>query len=278
MRYTITGMKNEIISSQQNRMVKQAASLVVKKHRLKEKLFLAEGFNPVEEANKAGNIERIFLDESKAISLENDLRMKSVLRANSDKVYIITDNVFRKITTTENSQGIIAVCALPKYSLDVDELNEWQPEGNLVIILENISDPGNCGTITRISRGMDAGEVLFCGDSADPYGPKVIRASAGVALKTKIRQCRETEEVLNVLRERGYMIVASDASGSVSLGDYKFPEKTALVLGGEARGISPSTRLFADELVSIPIADDVESFNVALSAAIFLYEYKKQKS
>lgn len=250
----------------------------MKKNRLKEKLFLAEGLNPVEEANKAVNIERIFLDESKAISLENDTRMKPILRANSDKVYILTDNVFRKITTTENSQGIIAVCTLPDYIIPVEELENWQPKGDLVVVLENISDPGNCGTITRISRGMGAGEVIFSGDSADPYGPKVIRASAGVALKTLISQCRLTDEVLMSLRERGYKIIASDADGSVSLGDYTFPEKTALVLGGEARGISPSTRLFADELVSIPIADDVESFNVALSAAIFLYEYKKQKS
>lgn len=262
------------ITSQENKFIKLARSLVLKKNRLEEGLYIADGMRVVEECLQNGDVQICFISRSRLREIEKNEKILELINTNcKEEVILVNDSLFTKIAYTETPQGIAVLCSLPKYDYNDEETDRLKFNDPFIPVLDGISDPGNCGTIIRLAAGMGMKEIVLTGSSADPYGPKVVRASSGLISKIRVFYHRDISRVLGRLKQLGYYILATDSNAKKSVRGYKFPLKSALVLGGEARGISEETNTSSDEILNIPMIDDVDSFNVATSAAIFFYEF-----
>jgi len=270
--------KAKEIESSGNRIIKLASSLMLKKYRLKEGRFIAEGINPVVEALRANIALKLLLDLEKIEYIERDESLIKALAKKKIELLSMESKLFRSICSTDHPQGIAAICKLPEYRYTPENIIDINPSSGMIPLLENVSDPGNCGTIIRLATGMGLKEIGIIGETADPYSPKVVRASSGIVVQTKVYQTKETAPLLGRLKELGYTILVTDSLGKASLKNFEFPEKAALVFGGEARGVSPMSNELSDGSIHIPVSKDVESYNVAIAAAIFLYEYHSQKT
>jgi len=266
--------KYKEVASQDNQYIKLARSLVFKKNRLDEGLYLADGLRVVMEALNHGDVRVCFISRSRLKEIEQNKELAELInRKKGNEIIVISDSLFAKIAPTDSPQGIAALCSLPKYQYDDNEIPGLTPEGCFLPLLEGISDPGNCGTIIRLAVGMGIREIAMTGNMADPYGPKAVRASSGLIAKARIYYHQDIGVMIKRLKELNFKILATDSRAEKSVRGYIFPLKTALVLGGEAQGISDDTAFLADETLNIPVIDDVDSYNVATSAAIFFYEY-----
>jgi TrmH family RNA methyltransferase len=267
-------MEFKDIKSSQNDLVKLASSLKLKKYRKQKSLFLAEGARTVKEFIQAGFVKYLLLDSTKKkYFLENEM-FRSFFHKNFNIVYLLDSPVYKKVSTTEFSQGIIALCELPDYEMLPEEISTYSPSSSFLPVLDNLSDPGNCGTIIRLAAGMDFRDILFLGSSADPFNPKVVRSSAGASASINIKHTEFSIEIMKQLKNIGYRILITDAEGKSNLRNYPFPSKCCLIFGEEAHGVSEDIHKIADDIISINISGNVESFNVATCAAIFFYEYR----
>jgi TrmH family RNA methyltransferase len=270
--------KMKEVTSQDNKFIKLARSLVLKKNRLEEGLYVADGMRVVEESLRHGEVRVCFISRSRLREIEKNAMLLELINSKSkEEIILVNDSLFTKIVHTETPQGIATLCSLPKYEYEEAETDSLDFKSQFIPILDGVSDPGNCGTIIRLAAGMGMEEIILTGASADPYGPKVVRASSGLISKTRIIYHRSISLILGRLKQLGYKILATDSTAEQTVRGYNFPEKAVLVLGGEASGISGETKDIADDILNIPVIDDVDSFNVATSAAIFFYEYVSYK-
>ncbi|CAM9123974.1 TrmH family RNA methyltransferase [Mycoplasma todarodis] len=228
----------EMIKSLENSRVKQWARLLTKKGRMSSGLFLVEGHNIVNEATASGNVVEY---------ITTDPQIEGIL---------VSTTVMKKITGAVTPQSIVAVCRKPSER----EL------GNKVLVLRNVQDPGNVGTLIRTAKAFDFSDVIVQG--ADPFSDKSLRSSQGAIFKINLIHTKEALDYLN-----DHKIIASlldkDAK---TYDDIELPEKFALVMGNEGQGIDQAMIDRADIKVYIPI--EFESLNVAIAGGILMNEYK----
>jgi TrmH family RNA methyltransferase len=146
----------------------------------------------------------------------------------------------------------------------------------LVVVLDDVNDPGNAGTIVRTAEAVGAAAVVFAGASTDPFGPKTVRASAGSAFRVPLAEGGPTLEVVTRLRDGGFTAVGTVASGGTDQRDVDLTGDVALVLGSEAHGLDRAVVAALDQRVTIPMLGAVESLNVATAAAVLGYERIRQ--
>lgn len=177
----------------------------------------------------------------------------------SSKVYMVTNEVMKKLSGTVSSASILAV---------VQKQNCPMP--NKLVLLDCVQDPGNVGTIVRTARAFGFG--VICGGGADPLSEKSVRSSAGACISTYIKKLSLIEAVES-LKEQGYCIVGTalnQYSCDLESVTDSAPEKIAFIVGSEGRGMSPKLHSLCDKTVYIPI-DGVDSLNVAVAAGIVMY-------
>jgi len=174
------------------------------------------------------------------------------------------------LSDTVTPAGLVAVCALPDPALD-DVLGGGP---GLVAVGADISDPGNAGTLIRLAEAMGAAAVVFSGDAVDPYNGKCVRSSAGSIFAIPVVLASDTAALIDRLRGSGLQVLAATLDGEVSLDDADalLTARTAWVFGSEAHGLPREVALRADHRVLIPMSGDIDSLNVAVSAAICLYQ------
>jgi len=270
-------LKAREITSGQNKTLKLARSLLSNKYRQKERLYIIDGVRAVIEALKANSVKICFINNERIDKLAENELLVQMLHDNEPKdIIILKDSIFNSISPTDSPQGIIALSRLPEYIYKKEDIEKIKPVSPLLPVLEDVSDPGNTGTIIRLAAGVGLKEIAVLGDGADPYGAKAVRASSGIINKVKIYKVDSTLDFLNRLKSLGYRIIITDAQGNVSLKKLRYPPQAALLFGGEARGVSPEARRLADQSVYLPVTEDIDSYNVAATAAIFLYEYQNQ--
>jgi len=175
-----------------------------------------------------------------------------------------------------NHQGIIAKVTPFPYT-DLDEWLETNqpPEPCLVIILDGIQDPGNLGHILRQAAGFAADAVIIPERRACGVTPTVEKTSAGNAGKVPVIQVGNLNRAIEALKKVDIWCYGADSSGTTSLGDVEFHHRSAWMIGGEHDGLSRLVLESADEVISIPMPGEIESFNVATSAALGMYEYRR---
>ena len=243
-----------ILTSKNNPLIKETASLKEKKGRKELGLFLVEGRKMVAECKRSEiEIERVFVAESYAgeVPFEESLIIR------------VSDDVFRFLSDEKTPQGILCRARIPDGAI--------VPPNGRCIFLDGVADPGNVGTILRTANAAGYTQVYLSADCADPYSPKSVRASMSGLFFTKI--CRGSrEEILSVLR--GMPVLVADMGGE-NVFTFQPPTAFTLVIGNEANGVSQEARALATHTVKIPMRETQESLNAAISAGIIMYVLNK---
>lgn len=242
------------ITSVNNELVKETVKLQQKKYRDKENKFLLEGFKSVEEAFNAGiEIEYVFATDENKYSFLND------------KIILTNEAVLKKISTTDSAPEVVAVAKKKVYSIgDLKGVKK-------VVLLENIKDLGNLGTILRTSTAFGADAVVLYGkECADLYNPKCVRSSVGNLWKIPVVYIERFEDLQAVfgLFER----VATLPRATEYLKDFSVKEPVLVMFGSEADGLSDELINFSTKEVKIEMATNVESLNLSISCAVVLYK------
>ncbi|MCA6085344.1 TrmH family RNA methyltransferase [Candidatus Endomicrobiellum agilis] len=250
-----------IIKSIQNQIFKDALSLQNKKLRDKNGVFFVEGKKQVDEIPKNRVIRQVFISEK----YKNDVRgFKNVIT--------LSNRLFKKLSATQSPQGIMAIVEKKHYSIE-----EVTKNSGLFIILENIQDPGNLGTIIRSADAFGVKAVFVSEGSADIYSDKTVRAATGSIFHLPIIDNIDIENTLNLMKKEKISVFAASLKGKKYLNDIKFPNKSAFIIGNEANGLKSSTETLADILVKIYMLGNAESLNAAVAASLIMYEAAKKQ-
>ena len=264
----------ELIVSKSNDNVKFIRSLNEKKYRTKYNAFYLEGVkvtNEILDKNEA--IDILFIAYSKSLLISTNGGQALLNRISSlknIKVLEFEENIFKYMTDTVNTQGILVVMKIPKYSLE----NE---ENKNIILLDKVQDLGNIGTIIRSCNAFGVDTILCTSGTADVYSPKAVRATMGGILNVKIIYLDGIEK-LNLLKKMGYKIATTSLKTQNSIDSIDYNNKYIFVMGNEANGVSKEILDISDFVVKIPMNEKIESLNVSVATSIILYEQYKKTS
>ena len=192
-------------------------------------------------------------------------------RAAGSRVVEVSDRVLSVIADTVTPQGTVGV--VDRIDVQLDEILG----SDLVVVLDNVRDPGNAGTIVRSAAAAGAGAVVFTRGSVDPLHPKTVRASAGALFAVPIVRDADLPSAIGQLRAAGHHIVGADARSEASMYETDLTQPTTLVFGNEAWGLPQNERELVDLLVGVPMPGDAESLNVAMAASVMLFEAARQR-
>lgn len=264
----------ECITSSQNKMVKLASSLSQKKYRDETGFFLLEGIRLVEEAALAGWSLECCMVTAEARSKERVVQILNQLNTQNVKLLQLSDEIFNKLTETQQPQGIMAIAHKKDYTLaDVLESKELP----LIAILESIQDPGNVGALIRTADAAGCSGVILTKGCADIYSGKTVRATMGSLFHLPVVSGVEGNEVINALKLNKIALFATSLATRNLYHDVNMNRPSAIVFGNEGSGVRAEILQAADELMYIPIFGKAESLNVSASAAVILFEAMRQR-
>lgn len=235
------------ITSVNNELVKETAKLLQKKYRKTH--FLLEGTKCIEEAIDSGlEIEHLFVLEGSNEFADFQNRIET------------TDAVLSKISSTDSAPKAVAVAK---------KINrEWRKSYKKVVLLEDIKDAGNLGTILRTACAFNIDAVVLYGDTVDLYNPKCVRSSVGNLWKIPVFEMND----LSIFNDYEKVATLPKSDNTVWLKDYTPQEKVLVMFGTESSGLSQQLKDFATKNVTIEMSDKVESLNLSISAGIILYK------
>lgn len=252
-----------IITSDKNDIIKDIKKLSSKKYRHEKGLFFIEGKNSVFEALKSDfEIERLLVSNDYDIKLDVD----------KDKVVFVHESVFKKISDTVTPQMIMAVVKMPKYSV-----RDLIKKDGLYVIVDEVQDPGNLGTIIRSADAFNVDAVFTVNNAVDVYNPKVLRSTMGSVFHVPVVNDAPADDLLNALKESGLKILSTSLKAEKYIYDYDISRNVALIFGNEARGVNKSLEKYVDGSFIIPMEGKAESLNVSIAASICLYESQRQR-
>ena len=245
------------LTSIQNPLIKSVRRAISRGGTTADGLCLAEGFHLLEEALRSG------CEVAAVLATEAAAERAAV------PVQTISDALFREISTTETSQGIIALVRPPSWRLEDILLGE-----TLMVVIDGVQEPGNAGAILRAAEAFGASGAVFLKGSVDPYNPKCLRASAGSIFRLPVLSGMAEHELEGALA--GVTVYAAMPDATISIDAADLSRSCALVIGSEGRGVRPS---IAEGATGLRIATTgVESLNAAVAAGILLYEARRQRS
>lgn len=257
------------ITSKDNAAIKQAIRMKQKKYRQKEGLYLIEGRKMLREA-LAGKpaLEQVFLTRE---ALESDQVLANAV--SEADCYIVDERLMSIICDTQAPQGVAALARIPEYK--VSSLLA-KPDG-ILLLLDQIQDPGNMGTILRTAWGFSIQGVLLTPDCVDPFSPKAVRASMGGIFNVPLIE-RADQDLLIEFKEGGYQILGSMPTAAETLFDQDLTGGRMIVIGNESRGISQGVLDQCDHCFKIPLNPRADSLNAAMACAIIAVEALRQRS
>ncbi len=232
-----------------------------------------EGPYLVEEALRSGlRIQAILASTSAEAWLEHNLPGAARLD-HEVRLLRTTDRLFAAVSDTKSPQGLAALVEPRAHTFD--DLFSGTP---LVVVLVGVQDPGNVGTILRSAEAFAATGALLCRGTASPWMPKVLRASAGSALRLPLLPGPAAPIALAQLRAVGVKSYAASLQGESSPAETNLREPCALLVGNEAAGLPADLAQSADARIRIPLAAGVNSLNAAVAASVLLYEAARQRA
>lgn len=247
---TITSRKNDKVVH----MKKLGSS---RSYRRENGEFLCDGIKLLGEALQFGvEITAIFTSEELQFSIDDSI-----------DVYMVPQSIIETISPMKNPQTVLFSCKMRE--------NKNAESDKRIMILENVQDPGNVGTVLRTANAFGIDKVILVGACADPYNPKTIRATMGAIFRQTIE---ETDiDGIKALRERGMKVYgAALSSESVDIGTISW-DNTAIVIGSEGQGLTQEMMDACDGCVIIPMEPNSESLNAAIAASVFMWEMRKNK-
>ena len=234
------------ITSVNNDLIKETAKLLMGKYRDEKGLFLIEGIKGIEEAINA-KLEIIHIFSSEGFE-NNPQRIE------------VTEPVLSKISDAKTPPKAVAVVKQPRY--------KWSNKFNKVILLEGIKDPGNLGTILRSASAFGIDAVVLYGDTVDLYNPKCVRSTVGNLWKIPVFKIDD----LSIFKTYERVATLPCRENTIPLKDFKPSDKTLVMFGSEADGLTTNLKNFATQNVRIEMDKNVESLNLSVSAAIVMYK------
>lgn len=259
-----------MITSANNTQVKNVIQLNQKaKARKEQGLFVAEGRKMFGEAPRDW-ISRVYVTESLAF---DQALMEQVNALPAGKAEIVADNVFRQMCDTKTPQGILTVLKKPVWKME-DILKEDNP---LIMVLEDLQDPGNAGTIFRTGEGAGVSGVFLTKTCVDITNPKVIRSTMGSVYRMPFLYVEDVVSLKSELRQKGIRTFAAHLKGKNSYDQEEYKGGTAFLIGNEGNGLTEEAAQMADCLIRIPMCGKVESLNAAMAAGILMYEAARQR-
>ena len=242
-----------------NTSIKHFRALKHKKHRYEYNQFLIEGKRIIHEAIKNNVIFDIILYTESFKKYNPDLI--DDLIAKEHRIECLREQQINKVTATKTPSGIAAVCTF-RETVQLNLItNKW-------LYLDNISDPGNLGTLLRTAAWFNISNIALSPNSLDPYNQKVVRAGMGAHFHLEIH----SDIDINIFIENQYYIVGADHRGEPLTELLVIPERLILVLGGEAHGLSEAINKKLDKTLSIPKSGSGESLNVSVAGAILMHQ------
>ncbi len=265
-----------MITSNANAKVKQVVQWQNKaKERRKDGVFLVEGIKMYEEAP----VESI-VDVYVAKDMEKRLRENAGSKDNiiwkklqNSGYELVSDEVFARMSDTQAPQGILCVLKRPEHTLQ----KLLKQESPLLVILENLQDPGNLGTIIRTGEGAGITGVIMSTQTVDIFNPKTIRATMGSIFRVPFVYVDSLKETIENLHKKGIRTYAAHLKGEVCYQDISFREPTAFLIGNEGNGLTKETADAAKCYIKIPMEGQVESLNAAVATALLMYEAYRQR-
>ncbi|MEZ4862551.1 MAG: RNA methyltransferase [Caldilineaceae bacterium] len=257
-----------MITSTDNPQIKEARKLQRRRQRHKSQSLLLEGVRLIRDALQSNaHIDTIFFAPDLVQANSGAQNLLAALMQHSIPCQPCTIEVFKSLTETQTPQGVAAITALPTLPLP--------NEATLVLILDQVRDPGNAGTLLRTAEAAGANFVIFGPDTVDPFNDKVVRAGMGAHFRLPLRICTDWSQIATLLPPSVTCYMAqADAKRVYDAIDWTAP--AALVIGGEAAGASRDAYLHAAPL-AIPMHGPVESLNAAVAGAVILFEASRQR-
>jgi RNA methyltransferase, TrmH family len=255
-----------MLTSLQNPLVKHIRKLHQAKQRHLQQQFLLEGTHLIQEALALHWPLQVVCYTPTWQAKQPDNLLAAL--AQVPRQELVSPEILASLATTVTPDGVIAV-AQPRPP-------SASPLQQLGVVLETIQDPGNLGTILRTAAAAGADAVCLSPDCADPFSPKVLRASAGAGLRLPILQWDDFYGELQTYQSQGWQLLATMPQASQTYWQANFCRPSLVVLGNEGAGLSERVLAFAPEQIRIPLATGVESLNVAVASALILYEARRQ--
>lgn len=261
-----------MITSIHNKCIKEAVALrAKKKERDRRGLFVVEGGKMFGEA-PTERISQVYL----AQSAEEEMYAQYGDKLSGLPCEIVADEVFARMSDTVTPQGILCLVRQQQYNIE-EMLRGSDKKQMLFIMLEDIQDPGNLGTIFRTAEAAGADGVIMSSRTADIYNPKTIRSTMGAVYRVPFLYTEDISSIIMMLRERGTSVYAAHLQATAFYDAFDYRRSTAFLIGNEANGLREETAGCADALLGIPMEGKVESLNAAVASSILLYEAYRQR-
>lgn len=254
-----------MITSSGNAQIKRVIQLNKKaRERKNQRLFVAEGWKMLREAPREW-LERVYVAES---SLGEHSGLLDGIAYE-----IVEDKIFAQMSDTMTPQGVLCLVRMPSYTRE-DIVRGEHP---LCLVLEDLQDPGNVGTILRTAEGAGVTGIVLSKNTVDLFNPKTIRSTMGSIYRMPFLYLDQVEEILPVFREKGIRTYAAHLRGRASYDEEDYTGGAAFFIGNEGNGLSDRLSDQADCLIRIPMEGRVESLNAAVASAILMYEAGRQR-
>lgn len=264
-------MSDAVISSRQNALIKRVRRLQQKKYRVREGVFFVEGIRVVLTALElAAPVETVIYAPE---LLTSDVALQAVeeFKVQGGKVAKVTAEVFQSISARDNARGLGAIIsARVKAPADFSVHDD-----DIFVAIEDVSDPGNLGTIVRTVDAVGAAGVIMVGQSTDPFHPTALRASMGALFSVPVAVAGTFDDVWLWAREQRLQTIATSAHARQTFWDAGYRLPALLLLGSEGEGLSEEVQARADLTVAIPMHGVSSSLNLAVAAGLLLYELRR---
>lgn len=260
-----------MITSTANQQVKLLVQFN-KKRKLRDEqgIFVAEGVKMFREAPKE-RIERVYFSES--YYEKNKKELEQELQKDGLHYEVMQDSVFKAVSDTQTPQGVL--CIVRQQESRLEEL--LSAERPLLLLLENLQDPGNLGTILRTAEGAGVTGVILSKGCVDLYNPKTIRSTMGSIYRVPTLHTEDLGEVVEKLKEQGIRSYAAHLKGKNFYDQEDYRGGTAFLIGNEGNGLTEELSEKADTLIRIPMEGQLESLNAGVASAILMYEAYRQR-
>ena len=256
-----------MITSTSNPQVKRLLQLQKKsKARNEENVFVVEGLRMFTEVPKE-RVEKVYVSETLYNKKKHELNWEEF------PLEILSDSVFKHVSDTQTPQGVL--CTVKQEQYDVATLLDI--ENPHFMVLDNLQDPGNLGTIVRTAEGAGVDAVFMSKDCVDIYNPKTIRSTMGSIYRIPTIYIEDTVKLLELFKEKGIKSYAAHLDGKNSYDKEDYCTGTAILIGNEGNGLRDEVSNKADIWVRIPMEGQVESLNAAIAASVLMFEVARQR-
>ncbi|MBV8693920.1 MAG: RNA methyltransferase [Chloroflexi bacterium] len=187
----------------------------------------------------------------------------------------VNERVIEALGDVQTSQGVVSVLSLAAFTASQVRARRPKRERHILLILDDIADPGNMGTMLRIALAVDVDAVLLTAHCVDCYSPKVVRSAAGAHIALPIETDVSWPTIAEKIEPR-YRVLAAETAGARLYYEQDLTLPFALIIGNEAHGLSAQAHTLASQTITIPLSNNVESLNAAMAAGIILYEAVRQ--